>query len=87
MHEQIRDQRGVQRTGTDRNQVCLGDRFEGLGHGGGDLRLETKLHDAVFARSDVRLSTDDGAIIHLGGQRHIGVGRRKDVSTGGQDLG
>src|SRR5277367_3004168 len=74
VHQQVRDEAGEQRAGTDADDIGTGDGVEGLGHGIDVGRNEKKFLDAAFAGGDLGLSADTGAVLHQSFQFDIRSG-------------
>ena len=85
--EQVGDQRGVERTGAEGDEVGVGDGFEGGGEGFGVGGDEHELDDAVWAGGDAGFAVDEGAVVHARGEGDVGVGGGVDAAAGGEDLG
>ena len=84
--EHVGDQRGVERTGAESDEVGVGDGFEGGGEGLGVGGDELELDDAACAGGDVGFAVDDGAVVHERGEGDVGVGGGVDAAAGGEDL-
>src|SRR5271170_1667602 len=85
-NQQVRNQRRVERSRSQRNQVCVGDCFERLRQWIGGGRLQPQLDNALLTRRNVRLALYQRTVIHLRHQPHVGVGGRKDLSPCSKNL-
>src|SRR5271166_1543887 len=85
--EKVGNEAGEQGSGTDADDIGVGNGIERLGQRldvGGD---EEELLDANFAGGDIGLAADAGAVFHQCFQFDVGGGGRMNVATGKQDFG
>jgi len=87
MHEQVSDQRGVERAGAEGDEVCVGDGIEGCGEGFGVGGCEHEFDDAVGAGGDAGFAVDQIACVHARGEGDVAVGGGVDAASGGKNLG
>lgn len=85
--EEVGDERGVERTGAEGDEVGVGDGGERFGQGLGACGVEHELVNAEVAFGDVGLAAHNGAVFHEGGEGDVGRGGRIDAAPGGEDLG
>lgn len=85
--QHVGNQRGVEGAGAQGDEVSVGNGFERFGERGGVGGGEHELDNAAAGGGDAGFSVDDGAVVHEGGDGHVGVGCRVDAAAGGEDLG
>jgi len=85
--EHVGDQRGVEGAWAKGDEIGVGDGLERFGERGGVGGGEHELDNAAAGGGDAGFSVDDGAVVHEGGDGHVGVGCRVDAAAGGEDLG
>ena len=85
-HQQIGDERGVKRAGTDGDEVGALDGFQRLRQRRGVGWIEHQLGDAPAAGGDVGFAAHERAVVHARHQRGIGRGDGVDAATGGENL-
>ncbi len=86
-NEQVGDEAGEERAGTESDEVGLGDGVEGFRQGLDADGFEHELVDDFPAGGDAGFSADDGAVGHAGGEGDVVGGDGVDVPGGGEDFG
>ena len=84
--QQIRENAGVERAGTEKNQVGLLDGINGTGERTHAARGEAEFLDRGTAGGDARFAVDGAVVFERGDEVDVRKRRRKDAAANGEDF-